>query len=172
MIFQLAEAYYKVPNLYNNMLEHLVMPGQDSGAALGKQFDFQLVYEHNARATAIANPDYHYVNLPDEINLSDPARNAYYGQHAVVVLPGLGTARSARTIAVPGSGVAWGITLLKEAPNRENAVKFLQLLLSPVGTGLLTENGPAPLSPAHVSGEDFRKLPAPLRTLVKEASIL
>src|SRR5271165_5661834 len=35
MIFQLAEAYYKVPNLYNNMLEHLVIPGADpSGTAL------------------------------------------------------------------------------------------------------------------------------------------
>ena len=32
MIFQLAEAYYKVPNLYNNMLEHLVIPGQDLSA--------------------------------------------------------------------------------------------------------------------------------------------
>jgi hypothetical protein len=29
---------------------------------------------------------------------------------------------------------AWGITLLKDAPNRENAIKFLQLLLGPVGT--------------------------------------
>ena len=29
MIFQLAEAYYKVPNLYNNLLEHVVIAGQD-----------------------------------------------------------------------------------------------------------------------------------------------
>src|SRR6202789_3051349 len=75
MIFQLAEAYYKVPNLYNNLLEHLVTPGQ--GAALGKQFDFQFAYEHNARATAMTNPDYRYVDLPDEINMSDPASDAY-----------------------------------------------------------------------------------------------
>ncbi len=27
MIFQLAEAYYKVPDLYNDMLEHLVQFG-------------------------------------------------------------------------------------------------------------------------------------------------
>jgi molybdate/tungstate transport system substrate-binding protein len=168
MIFQLAEAYYKVPNLYNNMLEHVVIAGSDPSApTLGKGFDFQLTYEHNARATASANPDYRYVNLPDEINLSDPAKDAYYRQNAVVVIPGLGTPRSARTIAVPGAHVAWGITLLKDAPNRENAIKFLQLLLGPTGKVSLNENGPAPISPALVSPGDFRKLPESLRSFVR-----
>ncbi len=168
MIFQLAEEFYKVPNLYNNMLEHMVTPGPDSAdLVLGKQLDFQFSYEHNAHATAATNPDYRYVNLPDEINLSDPAKDAYYREHAVVVLPGLGTPRSARTIAVPGARVAWGITLLKEAPNRENAIKFLQLLLSPTGTALLKDNGPAPLSPALVSPADFHRVPESLRSLVK-----
>lgn len=39
--------------------------------------------------------------------------------------------RSARTIAVPGAPVAWGVTLLKDALNKENAIKFLQLFLGP-----------------------------------------
>jgi molybdate/tungstate transport system substrate-binding protein len=168
MIFQLAEEFYKVPNLYNNLLEHTVVPGPASAdLVLGKQLDFQLIYEHNARATASTNPDYRYVNLPDEINLSDPSKDAYYRQHAVVVLPGLGTPRSARTIAVPGTHVAWGITLLKDAPNKENAIKFLQLLLGPSGTASLNDNGPAPVSPALVSPADFHKLPESLRPLVK-----
>jgi molybdate/tungstate transport system substrate-binding protein len=165
MIFQLAETYYKVPNLYNNMLKHLVSSGQ--GAALGKQFDFQFSYEHNARATAAANPDYRYVELPDEINMSDPAKDPYYKEHAIVVMPGLGTPRSARTIAVPGNHVAWGITLMNDAPNKENAIKFLQMLLSPAGTASLNENGPTPVSPALVSTADFHKLPEALRPLVK-----
>jgi molybdate/tungstate transport system substrate-binding protein len=168
MIFQLAEAYYKVPNLYNNLIEHVVIAGSDPGApTLGKGFDFQLTYEHNARATASANPDYRYVNLPDEVNLSDPARDAYYRQNAVIVIPGLGTPQSARTIAVPGAHVAWGITLLKNAPNRENALKFLQLLLGPMGKASLNDNGPAAISPALVSPADFRRLPESLRSLVK-----
>ncbi len=165
MIFQLAEAYYKVPNLYNNLLEHLVSSGQ--GAAIGKQFDFQFSYEHNARATAKTNPDYRMFDLPDEINMSDPAKDAYYKEHAIVVLPGLGTARSARTIPVPGTHVAWGIALMNEAPNKENAIKFLQMLLSPAGTASLNENGPAPISPALVTAADFHKLPESLRPLVK-----
>jgi molybdate/tungstate transport system substrate-binding protein len=168
MIFQLAEAYYKVPNLYNNMLEHLVSSGQ--GAAIGKQFDFQFSYEHNARATALTNPDYLYVDLPDEINMSEPAKDAWYRQNAVVVLPGLGTSRSARTIPVPGTHVAWGIALMNNGPNKENAVKFLQMLLSPVGTAALKENGPAPISPALVTPAEFNKLPESLRALVKKTT--
>jgi molybdate/tungstate transport system substrate-binding protein len=170
MIFQLAEEYYKVPNLYNNLLEHLVVSGQNSGATIGNQFQFQLSYEHNARATAANNPDYRYVDLPGEINMSDPAKDNYYREHAVVVLPGLGTSQSAKTIAVPGAHVAWGITLMKDAPNKENAIKFLQLLLSPAGTASLEKNGPAPISPAMVSEADFRKLPDALRPLVKKAA--
>ncbi|HXP84070.1 MAG TPA: extracellular solute-binding protein [Bryobacteraceae bacterium] len=167
MIFQLAEAFYKIPNLYNNLLEHVVTPGPNSAIDLGKGFDFQFAYEHNAQAAAKANPDYRYVNLPDEINLSDPAKDAYYRQHAIMVLPGLGTSRSAQTVAVPGARVAWGITLLKEAPHRENAVKFLQLLLGAAGTASLNDNGPAPISPALVSPGDFPKLPESLRPLVR-----
>jgi len=168
MVFQLAGAYYKVPNLYNNMLEHVAIAGSDPSApTLGKGFDFQFTYEHTARATANANPDYRYVNLPDEINLSDPARDAYYRQNAVVVIPGLGTSRSARTIAIPGAHVAWGITLLKDAPNKENAIKFLQLLLGPAGKAALSDNGPAPVSPALVNEGDFGKVPQILRSLVK-----
>jgi molybdate/tungstate transport system substrate-binding protein len=166
MIFQLAEAYYKIPNLYNNMLEHLVSSG--AGAVIGKQFDFQFSYEHNARATAASDPDYRYVDLPEEINMSDPAKDDYYRQNAVVVLPGLGTSRSARTIAVPATHVAWGITLLNDAPNKENALRFLEMLLSPSGTASLNENGPTPISPALVSPADFSKLPESLRPLVTQ----
>jgi molybdate/tungstate transport system substrate-binding protein len=162
MIFQLAEDYYKVPNLYNNLLEHLVIPA-------GNNSDFQFTYEHNARATAATNPDYRYIELPDEINLSNPAKDAYYREHAVVVLPGLGTAKSSRTIAVPGTHLAWGITLMTGAPNKENAIKFLELLLGPKGAAILRENGPDPLSPALVSAGDFRKLPDSLKPLVKVA---
>jgi len=170
MIFQLAEAYYKVPNLYNNLLGHAVIPGADpTGTALGRVFDFQFTYEHNARATANANPDYRYVDLPAEINLSDSAKDEFYRKNAVVAIPGLGTARSARTVLIPASHVAWGITLLREAPNKENAIKFLQLLLGPAGAAKLNEAGPTPISPALVSPESFVMLPPSLKPLVRKA---
>jgi molybdate/tungstate transport system substrate-binding protein len=168
LIFQLAQKYYKEPMLYDNLMQHMVIPGGDSSVpALGKLYDFQFTYEHSARATAKKNPDYRFLDLPDEMNLSDPAKNNYYAKNAVIVLPGLGTSQSAQTIPVPATRVAWGITVMKNAPNRENAIKFLQLLLGPAGTNSLKENGPTPISPAHVSPEDFPKLPEALRPFVK-----
>ncbi len=114
----------------------------------------------------LTNPDYRYVELPEEISMSDPTKDSWYRQNAVMVLPGLGTPRSARTIAIPATHVAWGITLMKGAPNKENAIKFLQLLLGPAGAASLKENGPAPIAPALVSPADFRKLPESLRAFV------
>jgi molybdate/tungstate transport system substrate-binding protein len=170
MIFQLSEAFYKVPNLYNNLLEHAVIPGPDpTGTALGRLFDFQFTYEHNARATAAANADYRYVNLPEELNLSDQTKDRFYRENAVVVIPGLGTARSPRTVGIPGTHVTWGITLLEDAPNKNNAIKFLQLLLGPEGRAALTESGPSPISPALVSPESFAQLPRSLQSLVRES---
>jgi molybdate/tungstate transport system substrate-binding protein len=167
MIFQLAEAFYKVPNLYNDLLKHEVITGSDpTGTALGRVFDFQFTYEHNARASASTNPDYRYVDLPDEINMSDASKDAFYRQNAVVAIPGLGTPQSSRMVMIPGAHVAWGITILKDAPNKENAIKFLQLLLGPTGTELLRENGPDPISPALASGN----VPQSLRPFVSKIS--
>jgi molybdate/tungstate transport system substrate-binding protein len=159
MIFQLAQAYYKVPNLYNNLLGHVVIPSADS--------TFQFTYEHNARATANSDPDYRIIELPAEINMSDPAKDAWYKLNAVVVIPGLGTPKSTRTVAIPGNHVAWGITLMNDAPNKENAIKFLEQLLGAEGTASLKENGPDPLTPAQVSSEDFKRLPGRLKALVQ-----
>jgi molybdate/tungstate transport system substrate-binding protein len=171
LIFQLAEAIYKVPNLYNNLLKHEVITGSDpTGTALGRVFDFQFTYEHNARATASTNPDFRYVDLPDEINMSDASKDAFYRQNAVVAIPGLQTPQSSKTVMIPGAHVAWGITVLKDAPNKENALKFLQLLLGPTGTQLLKENGPDPISPALVSASDFGKVPQSLRPFLMRKS--
>jgi len=169
MIFQLAEAFYKVPNLYNNLLKHEVITGSDpTGTALGRVFDFQFTYEHSARASASTNPDYRYVDLPDEINMSDSAKDAFYRQNAVVAIPGLGTTQSNHTVMIPGARVAWAVTILKGAPNKENAIKFLQMLLGPTGTELLRENGPDPIVPAVVGASDFGKVPPALRPFVSK----
>jgi len=169
LIFQLAADYYRKPALYNDLLQHVTIPGPvRAGAILGKQVDFQLTYEHNARAMSAENPDIRFANLPDEINLSNPKMDAWYRQHASIVLPGLGSPGAARSVAIPAARVAWGITILKNAPNPAAAVKFLQKLLGREGAALLQANGPAPLSPAVVGSEDYRHLPEPLRPLVRE----
>jgi hypothetical protein len=110
-----------------------------------------------------ANPDYRYVNFPDDINLGDSAKNTYYRQ-AVVVAPDLiGTG----LVPIPANRVIWGVNVLKAAPNKDNAVKFLQYLLGPVGQVGLTTQGPDPMSPPVVSHKDYQNLPKLLKPLVR-----
>jgi hypothetical protein len=111
LIFQLAQEHYQQPLLYDKLMSHVMVPGPNvphSISQLGTLYDFQFTYEHNARATARKDPDYRYVDLPAEINLSDPAMNPLYARNAVVVLPGLEVPGSAQTVPVHAASVAWG----------------------------------------------------------------
>jgi len=166
MIFRLAQTYYGQSNLYNNLLKHYVVTPQTGAPAgtfaLGKTHNFQFTYERNAEATAKTNPDYRYVNLPDEINLGDSEKNLYYRQ-AVVVVPDLfGTG----LVSLPASRVIFGVTVLKNAPNKDNAIKFLEFLLGQEGQEILQTYGPDPIPPV-VSHKDYQKLPKSLRSLVQ-----
>jgi molybdate/tungstate transport system substrate-binding protein len=170
LMFQLTQSHYDVPNLYDNLLGHyLVLPAAApaNAFALGKQYDFQLIYEHSAQGAAQSNPDYRYAYLPDDIDLTNPAKNNYYKQ-AVLTMPGLGIPGSDASVDVQATRTAWGLTIMKSAPNRENAIKFVQLLLAPgdIGQTTLQKVGPAPISPAVISADDFQQLPPELRNLV------
>ncbi|HME43034.1 MAG TPA: substrate-binding domain-containing protein [Syntrophorhabdales bacterium] len=180
MIFRLAQSNYNVPNLYNNLLEHYVATpaaGAPSGTfALGKNYNFQLTYVRNAQAAALgdpgyttATPGYQYVNLPDAVNLGNSSKNCYYRQ-AVIAEPDLfGTG----LVPLPASRVVWGVSVMKKAPNKDNAILFLQkYLLSSIGKTALTNHGPDPISPAVVSSEDYRKIPQSLRPLVQVDHLL
>lgn len=176
LIFQLAQIQDGTPTLYNDLLEHyFALPATAPGTAnvLGQQFDFQLIYEHSALAAAQANPDYRYAYLPDDVDLSNPAKNDLY-QQAVVMAPGLGVPGAEATVSLPATRVAWGLTVLNSAPNRDNAIRFLQLLFAPgaMGQASLHKVGPAPISPPIVSADDWTHLPAELQALVKRGDPL
>jgi ABC-type molybdate transport system substrate-binding protein len=131
LIFQLAEAHYQVPNLANDLLEHyFAIPATAPGGAtvLGKQYDFQLIYAHSAQAAAKTTADYRYAYLPDEVDLSNPDKNNDVYRQAVITMPGLGLPGSQRTVDIPTTRVARGLTIPNNAPDRENAIRFLQLL--------------------------------------------
>jgi molybdate/tungstate transport system substrate-binding protein len=174
LIFQLAEDYYKVPNLYNDLLRHYVAFSLTAPKSASNQIalgsDFQLSYEHSAQANAKKNPDYRYVYLPDSVDLSNSEKNGYYSRAAIVV-PGLGLPGAARSVSIPATRVAWGVTVLNKAPNQDNAIQFLQLLLGSSGANALAAHGPSPMNPAVVNPRDYKKLPASLKALVKESDV-
>jgi molybdate/tungstate transport system substrate-binding protein len=166
MIFQLAQDHYGVPNLYNELLAHYKIATAPGG--LGRTFDYQFTYEHSACAAYKADHTgtYRYVRLPDEVSLGVPSLNHHYAKRSVTI-PGLQVAGSSATVTIPAGRVTWGITLLNAAPNRENALAFLRLLLSSQGAALLNAAGPTAISPPVVSKDDFARLPAGLKALVQ-----
>jgi molybdate/tungstate transport system substrate-binding protein len=182
LMFQLAENFYKVPNLYNDLLEHhLVSPATPPVTSppappsrvpyvLGTQYDYSLTYEHSAEATAKTNNKYRYVNLPDDINLGNSEKNDFY-RRSVIVVPGLRVPRADPLVKIPGARLMWGATVLETAPNEANAIRFLEFLLGPTGEAALNATGPAPINPALVSNRDYGKLPHSLRPLVKRGDV-
>jgi ABC-type molybdate transport system substrate-binding protein len=166
LIFQLMDQLYQVPNLYDLLLGHYSIA--KSTDALGKTYDYQLIYEHSAFAAfnADATKSYRYAKLPDEVSLSDPQLNHRY-RKATITIPGLGLPDTEETVSIPGTRVVWGLTVLKTAANPVNALKFLLLLFGPQGVALQTAVGPDPISPPIVKAKDIARLPSPLRSLVK-----
>ncbi len=169
LIFQLAQDGSPRRDLYDTLLGHYAVG--KPGDALGKAFDYQFTYEHSARAAAGADPSgtYRYVRLPDHIGMDSSSLDARYARRGITI-PGLALAANTPTVRIPASRVTWGLTVMKNAPNRDNALRFLQLLFSPSGVAMQTSAGPEPISPPLVSKSDYAKLPVALQSLVRVQS--
>jgi molybdate/tungstate transport system substrate-binding protein len=176
MIFQLAQMHYKLPNLSSSLLEHVTINAMAAadGAnrpTLGKDFNFQFIYEHSAAAAAKSNPSYRYVALPDTIDLSTTSHNGHYAQ-ASVTIPGVGPSVEIPSVTIPATRVAWGLTIPKRSANPENALAFVIMLLGSSGVAALNANGPVPIAPALVTSQDYARVPKAMQSLVKAGPIL
>jgi len=168
MVMQLAQSFYRIPTLYEDLHRNYAVMAQTD--RLGANVDYQFSYEHSAKASAARDPNFRYVRLPREIDLSSPAQEARYSQ-AVLSIAGL--APTDPQFSMRGTRALFGLTLLKNAPNREAAIRFLQFMLSTrpgEGLSLQTAFGPEPVAPngpAVVTKDDFPRIPSALSPLVK-----
>ena len=165
LIFQLADLQYGVPNLYDTLVSHYSI--SKASDALGKTYDYQLIYEHSAFAAfnADATHAYRYVKLPEAIGLSDSGLNRHY-RKAYITIPDLKPPFKEPPVRVHATRTTWGLTIMETATNRDNAIRFLDLLFGSQGVAIQTTTGPKPISPPVVNREDFRHLPRALRPLV------
>jgi len=166
MVLQLAEKYYKKPGLYEKVIANRpqanIRPKSVELVSLLQTGNMDYAWEYLSVAV---QHGLKYVTLPDEINLSNYQFDDQYSQ-AVVKVTGK---KPGTMMDMKGKSITYGITLIKDAPNREAAVAFLQYLLSPDG-GLKTlkEMGQPPFIPCRVPTEEMKKLlPAELQGLVE-----
>ncbi len=88
-----------------------------------------------------------YVELPDELNLVDPELEDWY---AKVSLKLMATGGGAKTLKA--SPIVYGLTVPLDAQHENTAKRFIRLLLSDEGRGILEESGFRPIRP-EIIGE-------------------
>jgi molybdate/tungstate transport system substrate-binding protein len=166
MVIQLAEKFYKKPGLYDRLIanrpEKNIRPKSVELVSLLKTGNMDYAWEYLSVAV---QHDLKYVKLDDHINLGNYQFDDFYKQAAVEVTG----EKPGSTITRTGQSITYGITLIKDAPHRSAAVKFLEFMLaSDGGLKVLEEMGQPPFVPARVSSMQIKEsLPGSLPKLVE-----
>ena len=140
MVFQLAERHYGIPGLAVRLAAALspryIRPAeaQLTGLLQAGELDYAWSYRSLAESNRLR-----WVELPPEINLSDPARAESYA-HARVRLPGARQAE-ADSVEFVGEPIVYALTIPAAAPHPETARAFVQFVLSPEGGAILRRAG-------------------------------
>lgn len=165
MVLQLAEKYYKKPGLNDKLIANRplanVRPKSVELVSLLQTGNMDYAWEYLSVAV---QHGLKYVVLPDQINLGNYKYDSFYSQ-AVVKVTGK---KPGEFMDMKGGSVTYGVTLIKDAPNKEAAIAFLEYLLDPQGgLRILKEQGQPPFVPCRVPSEKMRKeLPVSLQKLV------
>jgi molybdate/tungstate transport system substrate-binding protein len=162
--FMLAEKHYKKPGLAEKM------SSKDKDYIRPKEVDLVALLESDAidymfqyKSVAIQH-GLKYIELPREINLSDPSKNDIYSSVSTDVAgskPGI-------KLKVTGDYINYSITVLDNAPQKEEAVNFLEFLLGREGMEIFKSNGQEPLVPFSTEQPD--KLPLQLLKYLPEVN--
>ena len=91
-----------------------------------------------------------YIELPEEINLSDPSKNDIYSSVSMDVAG----SKPGTKMKVTGDYINYSITVLDNAPQKEEAINFLEFLLSPEGMKIFKKNGQEPIIPFSTEQPD------------------
>ncbi len=166
MVMQLAEKFYGKEGLYqqlvNNRSTENMRPKSVELVNLLKTGHLDYAWEYLSVAV---QHDLHYVTLDDHLNLGNYRYDQFYKQ-ALVEVSGK---EPGTTVTKRGKSCTYGLTMIKDAPNPEGAVRFLSYLLDPdQGLKILREMGQPPFVPARVAGQEAKSsLPQDIQGVVE-----
>ena len=106
----------------------------------------QLWFDRSSDADQQKSSGVKYITLPPELALSNTTYEPMYSNISMVQFSG--TNKSKTIVLTP---IVYGITILNNAPNKQLATEFLQLLLSPEGVQITKANYIDPISPAQAT---------------------
>jgi molybdate/tungstate transport system substrate-binding protein len=158
LLLKLAEKYYKKPGLAKMISEkdqNYIRPKEVDLVALleSGSIDYCFLY----RSVAIQH-GLKYITLPDEINLKNMSMTAQYAT-ATAEINGK---EPGKKETVKGEPMVYGVTMLRNAPNKPAAIAFLQFLLSKdKGMKIMEKDGQPSVIPMAV--QNYDKLPKELK---------
>lgn len=159
---QLAECYYNKPGLTENIKaknQEYIRPKEVDLLALLESNSIDYIYLYRSVAT---QHELKYIVLPDSINLKNPELEDYYQKSSIEI-----TGKEPGTsIIMKGQALVYGITILKNAPNKALAEKFLTYMFSEKGgQKIMEENGQPAMCKTNPSY--FEKIPVQLQKHIK-----
>jgi len=162
MTYQLAEHVYDKPGLEQLLLQkdqRYIRPKEVDLIALleSQTIDYIFIYKSIALQHGLK-----FLSLPGEINLGNPSFDSLYATASVEI----NGKKPGEKIIVHGESMIYGVTILRDAPNREAAIAFLRVLLDPEkGMKTLSQNGQPSVIPMKAPGYQF--VPASLKPYCK-----
>jgi len=164
LAFKLAEKYYGMKGLENRLTS------KDRDFIRPKEVDLVALVEANAadfmfqyKSVAIQH-NLKYIELPDYINLGNPANNLYY--HSVSLNVTGSTPGS--KMSVKGDYINYSLSVLSVAVNKDAAIDFVSFLLSEEGMEIFRKNGQDPIIP--FSSEQPEMIPEKLKKYLNTSS--
>jgi len=94
-----------------------------------------------------------YIELPDEINLSDPSMEEIYKSVSIDVTG----SNPGTKMKVTGEYINYSITIIDNAPQKDAAIDFMCYMLSDEGLRIFRMNGQNPIIP--FSTDHFDEIP-------------
>ncbi len=158
----LAEKYYNKTGLAEKLLaknKEYIRPKEVDLVALIESNAIDYMFQY--KSVAIQH-NMKYIELPDEINLSDPSKG---GNYQTVFLDVTGS-KPGTKMRVTGEYINYSMTVPDNAVNRNAAIDFMAFILSSGGMEILRSNGQNPIIP--FSTEQPEKIPAKLLKLLPD----
>lgn len=150
MCMKLTEKYYNKVGLYYLLSEkNIVVKTKTKDELLSGTIDYSFGYESNAKRN-----NFKYINLPDEINLSNFNLEGYYCIESI----------KAFNKKINGEAIKYGITIPLNSKHKEIAIDFIKFMLSDIGRNILEEEGLTNLNLSKVN--DYSKLPLYLKDII------
>ena len=157
LVSELSEMYYHIPGFSEKLLAkdlNYIRPKETDLLALLEvnSLDYVFIY----RSVAVQH-DLKFVVLPPQINLEDPKFIDFY-KTASVKISGK---KMGEWITKTGEPMIYGLTILENAPNKENAFKFANFLLSDKGMEIMEKNGQPSKIPSYTN--TYSEIPGSLK---------